>query len=436
MTSRERFRKIIRHEMPDRLPYLFGSPRESTFGAWRKQGLTEEQEEKWEEFIDQDAWALSIGKTDFGPIPLFEERVLQERGNMRIWIDSWGVKRMDAINQPTTGFATRRYLEFPLKTPADFEEMKVRFDPKTPERLKPIEAQNLRPTLNPDGYRMTQETTYWKERIGLCNTSDRLVSLSVPGLYWTARDWAGFEGLSLMVYDQPNLVHEMMEYWTWFIMEMLDEPLSHIKVDQVTINEDMAYKTASMLSPAHMREFMLPRYEGLDRFFKEKGVECVVMDSDGHLGQILEVFHPTGIDGVTPLEIAANNDPGLYLRKHPRLFISGGIDKRELRFSPEQLRAELAQRYRTARKYGGYIPMVDHGVPPDIPLRNFLYMVELIKGFADGEDLDTFEPPCILEKELGPIEEMFDLRKAMEAGERGERIYTSSAHPWGPSLPR
>jgi len=258
MTSRERFRKIIRHETPDRLPYLFGGPRESTFGAWRKQGLTEEQEANWEEFIGQDGWAISIGKTDFGPLPPFEEKVLEEHGNIRIWIDSWGVKRMDAIHQSTTGFATRKYIEFPVKTPTDFEAMKARFDPQTPERLEPLEGENLQPSFNPDGYRITQETTCWRDRIELCNTSDRVVTLSVPGLYWTARDWAGFEGLSFMVYDQPNLVHEMMEYWTGFLMEMLDEPLSHIQVDQVTINEDMAYKTASMLSPAHMREFICP----------------------------------------------------------------------------------------------------------------------------------------------------------------------------------
>lgn len=435
MTSRDRFRRIIRHEMPDRMPYLFGAPREATFGAWRKQGLSQEQEESWEEFIGQDAWEISIGKTDFGPIPPFEERVLEERGNIRTWIDSWGVKRMDAINQPTTGFATRRYLEFPVKSPADFEEMKKRFDPQTPERLKPVRGENLRPSFNPDGYRIGQETTYWEDRIELCSASDQVVSLSVPGLYWTARDWAGFEGLSIMVYDQPSLVHEMMEYWTWFIMEMLDEPLSYIKPDQVSINEDMAYKTASMLSPRHIREFMLLRYERLNRFFKEKGVECMVMDSDGHLGQVLQVLHPTGIDGVSPMEIAASNEPQAYLRKYPTLFIVGGIDKRELRFSRERLRSEVARRYGAAREYGGYIPTVDHGVPPDIPLRNFLYMVELMRGFADGEDLDTFEPLCVLEEELGSIEEMFALQGAIVAAEEGERIYTSSVHRWGPLLP-
>ena len=49
----------------------------------------------------------------------------------------------------------------------------------------------------------------------------------------------------------------------------------------------------------------------------------------------------------------------------------------------------------------------------DIPLRNFLYYTELARGFCDGEDLDSYEPPCDLERQLGPIEEMFDPRSAI-----------------------
>ncbi|MCS6858687.1 MAG: hypothetical protein NZT92_00020 [Abditibacteriales bacterium] len=37
---------------------------------------------------------------------------------------------------------------------------------------------------------------------------------TVPGLWWTARDWGGMEGLCLMCGEQPRLVHEIMEYWT------------------------------------------------------------------------------------------------------------------------------------------------------------------------------------------------------------------------------
>ncbi len=408
MTPRERFRAVVRRQPVDRMPYVFGGPRASTFAAWRKQGLSEEQVRHWGEFVGADPWA-GIGRVYTGPLPPFEERVLEERGNIRIWIDHWGVKRMDAIHQPTEGFATRRYLEFPVKTPADFEEMKKHFDPHTPERLRPSENEVEQPSLCPDGYRVAKSNVYWRDRVEMLNEGDVPVGVGVPGLYWTCRDWAGFEGLSLMIHDQPALVHEMMEYWTWFIMELLREPLDHIKVDHLIISEDMAYKTAAMLSPASMREFMLPRYQRLYRFFKERGVECVSMDSDGYNGEILDVFFPTGIDGVVPMEIAASNDPAVYLARHPGVFIQGGIDKRELRFSKEQVRAEVVRRYRAAREFGGYIPAVDHGVPPDIPLRNFLYMVELLKGFANGE------------KQLGPIEEMFDPRSAIAAayGEEG-----------------
>ncbi len=381
MTPRERLRAIFRHQPRDRMPYSFGGPRTSTFAAWRKQGLSEKQQAHWAEFIGSDP-SMSIGKMYFGPLPPFPETVLEERGNIRTWIDSWGVKRVDAIDQPTEGFATRKYLEFPVKSLADFEEMKHRFDPHTPQRTETDEGTQVPETFNPDGYRHYRPGIGWRSLVEECNQSEAPVGMGIPGLYWTARDWCGFEGLSLMFHDQPDLVHEMMECWTWFIMEICEEPLSHIKVDEVVISEDMAYKTAAMISPEHIREFMLPRYQRLHRFFREKGVGCFAMDSDGHNGQILEVMYPEGIRGINPMEIAANNDPEVYLKKYLRLFIAGGIDKRELRFDKQRVRAEVIKRYRVAREYDGYIPTVDHGVPPDVPLRNFLYMVELIKGFA------------------------------------------------------
>ena len=253
----------------------------------------------------------------------------------------------------------------------------------------------------------------WTAYVDKANASEYPVVVVVPCLYWTLRDMCGFEGLSMLFYDQPDLVHDMMEFWTWFLIELLDEPLSAIKVDHVILNEDMAYKGQSMISPAHMREFMLPRYKKLYTFLKDKGVDVVDMDSDGYNGQILSVMYPAAIDAISPIEIAAGNDPEVILRENPGIFIHGGIDKRELRFDKARARVEVAKRYRTAREFGGYIPSVDHGVPPDIPLRTFLYMVELLKGFADGEDIDTYEPPCELEKQLGPIEEMFDPRKAI-----------------------
>jgi len=405
---------VVRGERPDRMPFWYGGPRTSTFAAWRRQGLSEKQERDWTEFVSEEGFR-GIGKLDFEPLPRFEEIILEEKGNERTWIDHYGVKRVDAIHQPTSGFATRRYLEFPVKDRATFLEYAQRYDPKTPERYAPVPGESERETANPDGYRVEQASEHWRSRIALCNDGDQPVSVTVPGLWWTLRDWCGFEGLCMMCAEEPELVEEMMALWTDFLMAALEEPLSAIHVDHVMMNEDMAYKTAAMLSPAMMRQFMLPNYMRLRAFFRDKGVACVMMDTDGHCGQVLDVFHPEAVDGISPMEIAANNDPDYYLRKHPRIVIFGGIDKREMQTTKERTRAEVVRRYRLAREFPNYIPTVDHGVPPDVPVRNFLYMVELIQGFAHGEDLESYEPPCRLERELGPIEEMFDPKAAYAA---------------------
>jgi len=420
MTPRERFLAIAKHQPVDRMPYAFGGPRASTFSAWRRQGLSEELQRNWHTFTGADG-GMGIGKLYCGPVPPMEEVVIKEEGNYRWWRDHWGVLRKDAIHQPTDGFVTRSYIEHFVKDWATWEEMKSHFDPHSPERTGPGGDGAPLTDLNPNKYRHVGDGPGWQAYVDKANESEYPVGCTVPFLYWTLRDMCGFEGLSMLFYDQPKLVHEMMEYWTWFIMELLDEPLSHIKVDHLILNEDMAYKGQSMISPAHMREFMLPRYRRLYDFLKEKGVAVVDMDSDGYNGQILPVMYhadagrPPAIDAIQPIEIAAGNDPEVILRENPGIYIQGGIDKRELRFDKARARVEVARRYKVAREYGGYIPTVDHGVPPDIPLRTFLYMVELLRGFADGEDLDTYEPPCELEQQLGPIEEMFDPRQAIAA---------------------
>jgi len=411
MTNRERFLRFMAGEDVDRPLYWFGGPRPSTFAAWMKQGLSEEQRDGWREWVGEER-GIGIGKVDVYPLPRFEVRVLAWQGNKKIWIDEMGVKRCDHIDPATPGFVTRSYLEFPVKNRDDFLEMKKRYNPADPMRYLPADAEA--PSADPATWKYDPENAgIYLNRVDLCDRSDETVGFVALGPYWTIRDWVGFENLSMMFYDQPALVHEMMDFWTEFLIRVYDPVLSRLKADYVIISEDMAYKTQAMISPPMMREFMVPRYRRMIDFFHEKGVDFVVMDSDGHNSQILQEFVPAGLQGIQPIEIAAGNDPAVYLEQYPGICMWGGIDKRELRFDRARARAEVRKRFEAQRRYRRYLPCNDHGVPPDIPLRNFLYVIELIKGFSNGEDLDSWEPPGELEKELGPIEEMFDPLKAV-----------------------
>ena len=384
MTSRERFLETMLFGTPDRIPYRFGGPRQSTLEAWYKQGLPKDID--FYRLLGVDHWeGLPIS---LGPIPAFEEVVLEETEHHKIWIDNLGAKRIDHKVLPTPGFVTRKWLEFPVKDRRDFLEMTKRYDPNTPGRY-PADWEEQKPR--------------WQHR-------SFVLGLTLQSMFWRVRDWVGFEGLCMMCCDAPSLVHEMMEYVADFTIAALDRGLSEVDVDYVYFNEDMAYKTASMISPAMVKTFMWPRYRKLVRFLRDKGVSVLIMDCDGHIGELIPVWLDVGINAVSPVEIAANNDPVVYRKKYGKnLGMLGGIDKRELRFDKTRVRKEVIETHQVPWliEQGGYIPGVDHGVPPDVPVRNFLYMCELIKEIACGGDLEVWDSPGEMDKVLGPIEEMW-----------------------------
>jgi uroporphyrinogen decarboxylase len=57
----------------------------------------------------------------------------------------------------------------------------------------------------------------------------------------------------------------------------------------------------------------------------------------------------------------------------------GGFDKRILAGPKAGIRRELA-RLAPVIEEGGYLPGCDHGVPHDVPLENYAYLVDLLKG--------------------------------------------------------
>jgi uroporphyrinogen decarboxylase len=95
-----------------------------------------------------------------------------------------------------------------------------------------------------------------------------------------------------------------------------------------------------------------------------------------------------GITCLWPLEIAAEHDPLDLRRQYGKdLALAGGIDKRELSRDHAAIDAELERRLPPLLETGGYIPHIDHAVPPDISLSNFRYYLERkmrLLGYSGG----------------------------------------------------
>ena len=385
MKPRERYYNNIHFLPADRFTYSFGGPRQSTLDAWEYQGLS--RESNWGKLIGQDPRVgLPINNL---PDPPFEERTLEIQGDKRIWIDNLGATRIDEANPTTPGFVTRRWLRFPVETRADYEEMKKRHRPDSDGRV-PKNFEAIRQKLASD-------------------TREAILNVTIQGPFWKVRDWVGFENLCLLCADDPGWVRDMFDFACDFAIENLRGRIEGLEVDHLFLNEDMAYKHASMISPQMVRELMFPGYRRLIDYLRSAGVRSIIMDCDGHISQLISLWIETGFHGTWPCEIAALNDPVAYRKEYGTdIALLGTIDKRELRFGFKEVMAEVMGKVPFLMEKGGYVPGVDHGVPPDVPVRNFFYLCELLKALAEGKDVEKVNIDRYQDV-LGPVREEWSM---------------------------
>jgi len=248
--------------------------------------------------MDPHPWQLSQTQpfpVELGIYPPFEVQIIEEDESGLTWRDEKGIVMHDAGRKlGTPGFRTRSYLSHPVSGFGDWPKMQRRFDSHSPGRF-------------PDN---------WDNLVQSYGSRVMPLVVIVYGLFSLCRDWVGFENLCLLFYDDLKLIDEMMEHVVRFYSELLGKALAEADVDCVVISEDMAYKHGAMISPEMMDRFMLPRHERLVRLLRKHGVPLVMVDSDGHIGQMIPLWIEAGIDGTYPCEIAAANDPLAYREQY------------------------------------------------------------------------------------------------------------------------
>ena len=83
-----------------------------------------------------------------------------------------------------------------------------------------------------------------------------------------------------------------------------------------------------------------------------------------------------GVRGFYPLEVASDMDAGKLREQYGQEIVMwGNVDKRALAKGKEAINAEMDRLAPVVEK-GGFIPLVDHGVPEDISYENYLYYLE------------------------------------------------------------
>jgi len=358
MTGRERFLRIAKGELTGELflPFNFnyGWFMQETLDRWREQGMSADVNLR--EFFGFDRVEFADGRP-YQLVPPFEEEVLSEDEGTIVLRDEDGVTKR--IFKRHADSKMPQWLDRPVKSRSDFEELKSRLDPHSSGRF-------------PED--LDERKKQWKGR-------DHPLGV-VPGSFYghTLLKWVGTERLCILLYDDPRFVHTMLDYLEWFFLELLSKLLRGVGFDFASFGEDIAYKGRSFMSPAMFKEFIQPHYVSICELLRGHGVGIIFVDSDGYLDELIPLWMEVGITGFSPLEVAAGMDALALKRKYGNdIVLAGNVDKRALIRGKADIDHEI-DKVKQLLDLGGYFPAVDHSIPPDVPYANFQYFLSRLRS--------------------------------------------------------
>ncbi|HVO37788.1 MAG TPA: uroporphyrinogen decarboxylase family protein [Spirochaetia bacterium] len=371
MTHRDRVLAALNHEAPDRCPLQasftpeFAARLRSTLGVGAAAsdaarghnphggGNTYELERA----IGEDVLLTSVGWAN----SYYANDAYNPGADS--YVDEWGISWKSCPY--TTRFGTGFYTEItghPLADDAAISSYRAP-DP-------------LRPELYTEAERVIRELKgeYW------------ITGVTVTTIFETAWALRGFEQLLTDFVTDIDRAEAVLDIPYRYHLAAA-ERLARLGVDMIWIGDDVGAQHSMQISPALWRCFLKPRMAAFIAAVKtiSPGL-TVAYHSDGCIYPIIPDLLEIGLDVLNPVQPASMDPRKLKKEYGDRLCFWGSIDEQHtLPFgTPEDVRAEVAERVSTLGSDGGLIIGPTHHVQLDTPMENFLAMVEAVTGTAGG----------------------------------------------------
>lgn len=296
-----------------------------------------------------------LGWCEAAFVPAFEDKVIEDRGDHEV-VQDYAGRHVLFFKGRRNGFMPE-YLDHPVKDLRTWEEnVRWRLDPSSPERYADLESR----------------MTYAREQAG----KGMMISQGLIGGYMYLRSLIGPADLLYAFMDQPELIHACMRQWFELADTVIARHQEHVTIDELFFAEDICYNHGILISPAMMREFLFPYYQQLIANLRSRQIDrgrhlYIHIDTDGDARPAIPVYREIGMDVMSPFEVASGCDVVAIGRQYPDLTIFGGIDKRVLARSIEDIDRMVEYILPAMRQRGGYIPTCDHGVPEEVSLANY-----------------------------------------------------------------
>ncbi|MHC4871736.1 MAG: uroporphyrinogen decarboxylase family protein [Planctomycetota bacterium] len=287
-----------------------------------------------------------------GRIGGFKEEVIEDTEEVKIWKDNLG----RTMKLPKKNATVALPLDYPVRTMDDWLKIKPMYE-----------------------FSEKRFAEDWLEKVKTARKNNSVAVAAIPGGFDEPRQLLGEEHLCISFYEQPELIHDILETIGDTAVKVLDRVSSQIQIDMLSVHEDMAGKSGPLAGPVQIKEFIKPYYQKVWKMLESRGARIFDQDSDGDMNPVIDAFLDTGLNCMHPMEPEAGMDIVKIREKYgSRLAFYGGIDKYVLAKSKEDIIRELEYKIPSLLQTGGCVFALDHRIPGGTPLENYKFYIEKV----------------------------------------------------------
>ncbi len=187
--------------------------------------------------------------------------------------------------------------------------------------------------------------------------------------------------------EHPEYIKGIFEYQYEIALKNLELSYQAVgdKIDVIMVSgADFGTQNGPFISPDMYRETYKPFHKKINNWIHQNTSWKTFYHSCGSVVAFLDDFIEAGVDILNPVQCSAKGmDPLMLKEKYgdKLVFWGGGVDtQKTLPFgTPEQVKREVTERCRIFGKGGGYVFNAIHNIQQKIPIENLIAMFETVQ---------------------------------------------------------
>lgn len=279
------------------------------------------------------------------------------------FIDEYG-RIFDLKRNPFDGMDIAYYRDGAYKNIEELEEAEV-LEIETPRRKKYFK-----------GMKKKEEETQGKTSI----------IPAVWGVFEPTWQIFGFSTFSKLL-NKSRHIKQVFDRHGQFLVNSVKTFIDWGEKDNIIIMDDYGFKTGLLMSPKNYKTYVLPWLEEATKVAHKGGLK-VILHSCGDISQLLDDIIKVGIDAIHPIEpTTANPDYNifkLYEKYHEKLSFIGNVSPQDLANKNQKYIEETTKKLiKHLAPGGGFILSTGHSINPAVKLENYLKMHSVHKKYRN-----------------------------------------------------